>query len=179
MNKKIMICSMAAGAVLLLSACSTNNESTKETTDTFVTEGSITETFATESTTDIKGDEENKMDKQLQLRIGNEIMSVDWEENESVNALRNLVKDEALTVNMSMYGGFEQVGELGATLPSNDAQTTTGPGDIVLYSGDSIVIFYGSNSWAYTKLGKITGKTDGEIKNILGNGDVFVILEMK
>jgi len=56
MNKKIMICSMAAGAALLLSACSTNNESTKETTDTFVTEGSITETFATESTTDIKGD---------------------------------------------------------------------------------------------------------------------------
>ena len=65
MNKKIMICSMAAGATLLLSACSTNNESVEETTGTFATEGSITETFATESTTDIKGDE----------------LSVDWEEN--------------------------------------------------------------------------------------------------
>ena len=179
MNKRIMICSMVAGAALLLSACSTNNESTKETTDTFVTEGSITETFATENITDTKGNEDKKMDKQLQLRIGNEILSVDWEENGSVNALRNLVKDEALTVNMSMYGGFEQVGELGATLPSNDAQTTTGPGDIVLYSGDSIVIFYGSNSWAYTKLGKITGKTNEEIKNMLGNGDVSLTLEMK
>ena len=179
MNKKIMICSMAAGAALLLSACSTNNESTKETTDTFVTESSTAMTTATESTTDKKVDEDKKMDKQLQLRIGNEILSVDWEENESVNALRNLVKDEALTVNMSMYGGFEQVGELGATLPSNDARTTTGPGDIVLYSGDSIVIFYGSNSWAYTKLGKITGKTDEEIKNMLGNGDVSLMLEMK
>lgn len=71
----------AAGAALLLSACSTNNESVEETTGTFATEGSITETFATESTTDIKGDEDNKMDKQLQLRIGNEILSVDWEEN--------------------------------------------------------------------------------------------------
>lgn len=91
----------------------------------------------------------------------------------------NLVGEAPITIQMSMYGGFEQVGELGATLPSNDAQTTTGPRDIVLYSGDSIVIFYGSNSWAYTKLGKITGKTDEEIKNMLGNGDVSVILEMK
>ncbi len=69
MNKKIMICSLAAGAALLLSACSTNNESTKETTDTFVTEGSITETFASESITDTKGDEDKKMDKQPHLRI--------------------------------------------------------------------------------------------------------------
>ena len=176
MNKKIMICSLAAGAALLLSACSTNNESTKETTDTFVTESSTAETTATESTTDIKGDEDNKMDKQLQLRIGNEIMSVDWEENESVAALRDLVSEKPLTIQMSMYGGFEQVGAVGESLPINDVQITASAGDIVLYSGNQIVVFYGSNSWEYTRLGHITDQSAEEMAQLLGNGDVCITL---
>ncbi len=61
---------------------------------------------------------------------------------------------------MSMYGGFEQVGEIGTSLPRNDVQTTTSAGDIVLYSGNQIVIFYGNNSWAYTRLGHITDHDD-------------------
>ena len=75
---------------------------------------------------------------------------------------------------MSKYGGFEQVGPLGTDLPANDAQTTTRAGDIVLYSGDQIVVFYGSNSWAYTRLGHITGKTAAQMKDLLGNGNVTI-----
>ena len=73
------------------------------------------------------------------------------------------------------YGGFEQVGSLGSSLPRNDEQTTTDFGDIVLYSGDQIVIFYGPNSWAYTRLGHILA--DKEImEEALGNGDVTIEL---
>ena len=82
----------------------------------------------------------------------------------------------SLTIRMSMYGGFEQVGSLGASLPRNDVQTTTSAGDIVLYSGNQMVIFYGSNSWAYTRLGRITDKSAREMAELLGNGDVTVTI---
>ena len=107
------------------------------------------------------------------LVIDGEEYSVEWEENESVEALKELCP---LTVKMSMYGGFEQVGSLGESLPRNDEQITTGYGDIVLYSGNQIVVFYGSNSWAYTRLGHID-MTQEELTELLGNGDVEITLE--
>ena len=106
------------------------------------------------------------------LKINGEDYPVEWENNESVEALKTLCP---LTVEMSMYGGFEQVGSLGSSLPRNDEQTTTDYGDIVLYSGNQIVIFYGSNSWAYTRLGHILA--DKEImEEALANGDVTIKL---
>ena len=77
-----------------------------------------------------------------------------------------------------MYGGFEQVGSIGQNLTRNDKQTTTEPGDIVLYSGNQLVVFYGSNSWSYTRLGKIN-LSDEELENLLGNGDVTITLSME
>ena len=77
-----------------------------------------------------------------------------------------------------MYGDFEQVGSLGTALPANDEQMTTSAGDIVLYSGDQLVIFYGSNSWAYTKLGHITDQDSEGMAQLLGNGDVTVTISI-
>ena len=135
-----------------------------------------TEYETTAVTTDTVSDEteENPIMKTLTMKIDGKKVAVDWEENESVAALTELVKDKPLTVDMSMYGGFEQVGSLGASLPRNDAQTTTRAGDIVLYSGSQIVVFYGSNSWAYTRLGHITDKTAAQMKDLLGNGNVTI-----
>jgi hypothetical protein len=112
----------------------------------------------------------------LKLTIGDTPVEVAWEENGSVEALRELVKVQPLTIKMSMYSTFEQVGSLGTSLPRNDVQTTTQAGDIVLYSGNQIVIIYGSNSWAYTRLGSITDKTADEMKALLGNGDVAITI---
>ena len=75
-----------------------------------------------------------------------------------------------------MHGGFEQVGYLGTNLPKNDVQVTTQAGDIVLYAGNQIVMFYGSNSWAYTRLSRITDQTADEMKVLLGNGDVAITI---
>jgi hypothetical protein len=78
-----------------------------------------------------------------------------------------------------MYGGFEQVGSIGQSLPREDRQTTTQAGDIVLYSGDQMVVFYGSNSWAYTRLGHITDKSPAELEELLGNGDVDITISVE
>lgn len=107
------------------------------------------------------------------LTINGEECPVDWEDNESVEALKELCP---LTIQMSMYGGFEQVGPIGSSIARNDKQTTTDYGDIVLYSGNQIVVFYGSNSWAYTRLGHIN-MTQEELTELLGNGDVEITLE--
>ena len=83
-------------------------------------------------------------EKVLQLKIADTVVEVDWEDNESVKELKKLAGEGPVTINMSMYGGFEQVGAIGSSLVSNDVQTVTEPGDIVLYADSQIVIFYGS-----------------------------------
>ena len=123
--------------------------------------------------------EDINMEKTLHLFINDREIAVNWEDNESLKALIDLASSGPLTVQMSMYGGFEQVGSLGTTLPRNDSQTTTQSGDIVLYSGNQIVIFYGSNSWAYTRLGKVADQSPAEMKTLLGSGDVTVALSWK
>ena len=107
----------------------------------------------------------------LKLMIGENEVPVVWEENESTAALFEKAEDHPVTVDMAMYGGFEQVGPLGFDLHANDEQTTTSPGDIVLYSGNQIVVFYGSNSWAYTRLGRVDLDPQA-MMDLLGGGDV-------
>ena len=120
--------------------------------------------------------ESEEKETMLQMKIGDTEVAVAWEDNESVEALKELCREEPLTISMSMYGGFEQVGSIGQSLPRNDRQTTTQAGDIVLYSGSQIVVFYGSNSWAYTRLGHITDKSAQEMAELLGIGDVTITI---
>ena len=110
------------------------------------------------------------------MRIGEADVQVEWERNESVAALMALVEQAPLEIQMSMFGGFEQVGRIGKHLPRDDEQTTTQPGDIVLYSGNRLVVFYGSNDWAYTRLGRITDRTAEEMAELLSNGDVVITI---
>ena len=124
-------------------------------------------------------DTREDIEAMLQMRIGDTAVTVEWEDNESVQALRDLCTDNPLTIQMSMYGGFEQVGSIGQSLPRDDQQTTTGAGDIVLYSGNQIVVFYGSNSWAYTRLGHITDQNAAGMSELLGNGDVTITISME
>jgi hypothetical protein len=123
-------------------------------------------------------------DNDMQMMIGETPVTVAWEDNASVEALRALAEgllpaEEGLTIEMSMYGGFEQVGAIGQSLPRDDQQTTTVSGDIVLYAGNQLVVFYGSNSWAYTRLGHITDQTPEQMKALLGSGDVTITLSIK
>lgn len=123
--------------------------------------------------TQTETDNESGEEIEMRLSIGGTAVPVTWESNASVEALKNLCP---LTIQMSMYGGFEQVGSIGQSIVRNDRQTDTHYGDIVLYSGNQIVIFYGSNSWAYTRLGHVN-LSQQEMRNLLGNGDVSITLK--
>ena len=124
-----------------------------------------------------KNEDDLIMNKDLSLRINNTLVDVIWLENDSVNALKELAKDN-LIIEMKMYGGFEQVGSLGKTITSADTNIITSPGDIVLYSSNQIVIFYNSNSWSYTKLGHINLSKD-ELTDLLANGNVTITISLK
>ena len=118
-----------------------------------------------------KADEGGK-EQAMTLRIGETEVPVTWEDNTSVAALRELLP---LTIQMSMYGGFEQVGPIGQSIERNDTQISANYGDIVLYSGNQIVIFYGSNSWAYTRLGHVDLSRQ-EMTELLSKGNVTVTI---
>ena len=115
---------------------------------------------------------EESAEVKMILKIHETEVPVTWESNDSVEELKGLLP---LTIQMSMYGGFEQVGPIGQSIAWDDQQTTTRAGDIVLYSGNQIVVFYGSNSWAYTKLGHVD-LTEQELAELLGNGDVTITI---
>ena len=122
-------------------------------------------------------EDDDLMNKTLSLKIGNTEVDVNWLDNDSVTALKKLAKD-GLVIDMHMYGSFEQVGSLGTTITSSDTRITTSPGDIVLYSSNQIVIFYDSNTWAYTKLGHIN-LSKSVLADLLGDKDVTITITLK
>lgn len=117
-------------------------------------------------------------DKQIILTINETEIDVTWEDNEAVTALRELLEDNSITIETENYGGFEQVGNLPASLPQNDNRITTEAGDIVLYSGNSIVLFYGSNTWEYTKLGHIAYLSTEEIQTVLNTDSTTLTISL-
>ena len=123
--------------------------------------------------------EDNREDGEMRLVIGETDVDVAWEDNQAVSDLKKLAADGPVTIDLHMYGGFEQVGPLGASLSASDVQMTTTPGDIVLYAGNQISVFYGPNSWSYTKLGHITDKTPDELSSLLGKGDVQMTITVQ
>ena len=113
----------------------------------------------------------------LILKINDIEVDVMWTENDSVKALKELAKD-GLTINMSEYGGFEQTGLIGKTLPSADIRIDVVPGDIVLYNSNQISIFYNNSSWSYTKLGHIN-LSKSELKDLLDTETVVATITLK
>lgn len=120
--------------------------------------------------------EDNSSMKNLVLTVDGTELTVSWENNQAVKELVAYVQEEDILINTSRYGGFEQVGSLPQSFSSSDRQITTNPGDIVLYTSDQMVLFYGSNSWSYTKLGHIEGLTRQELTDLLGKDSVEIRL---
>ena len=158
--------------LLLLSGCG------RKTDDAGTDDPKTDEISSDTGNKDTVGEDTDPVENGLALYINGSRVEVDWEDNEAVAVLKEKVTEGAIEIDMSMYGGFEQVGPFGFSLPRNDTRITTEPGDIVLYSGDQIVVFYGSNTWAYTKLGHITDKDAADLKELLGNGNVVLAISL-
>ena len=112
----------------------------------------------------------------MNVQIGDYNFTAALENNAAVEELLDMMKEGPITIQMEDYSGFEKVGPLGRSLTTSNSQTTTSAGDIVLYNGNNIVMFYGSNSWSYTRIGKIDDLSDW--KKALGNGSITAIFTL-
>lgn len=115
----------------------------------------------------------------MYIKVNGNILTAELAANSSAAALKELLSNTPLTIEMEDYGKFEKVGSLGTSLPTNDEQITTEAGDLILYLGTRFVIYYDTNDWNFTRLGKIKDITQSELKSILGTGDVTVTLSLE
>ena len=172
--------------VLMLSACAAqenrdipasenSNSGVSENSDVSMNENSdssVSESSNT-GTSENNNTQEDENEMKMNVQIGDYTFTATLEQNQAVNELIDMMKEGPVTIEMSDYSGFEKVGPLGKGLTTDNHQATTTEGDIVLYSGDQIVIFYGSNSWSYTRIGKIDDLTNW--KKALGSGNVTAV----
>ena len=112
----------------------------------------------------------------LKITVGDQELLATFEDNSSAEEFRDLLAQGPLTVEMEDYGGFEKVGALGTTLTRNDTQITTQPGDVILYQGNQITIYYGTNSWSFTRIARIDDPAGLQEK--LGDGTVCVTFSL-
>ena len=119
-----------------------------------------------------------KISIQITSDSGSHTLSATLADNSSAMAFYELLEKGPVTIKMTDYGNFEKVGPLGTKLPRNDTQITTQAGDIILYQGNQITIYYDTNSWNFTRLGKVDGVTQAELKKILGKGNVTAVFEI-
>ena len=171
MKEKMILIAICMTIIFCMSACSGNTMNSGEN------QNAVTEISTSEK--DESADDEAIGDSTMIMMIDGTKVNVEWEDNQAVERLRDMAKDGDITIQMSMYGGFEQVGSIGQSLPRDDKQTTTSSGDIVLYSGNQMVVFYGSNSWSYTRLGHISDKDEAEMADLLSQGDVTITISME
>lgn len=132
------------------------------------------------SNNDNGGENNNVQDRRtMKIKVGEKEFTAVFAENSSAEALKKLLADGELTINMRDYGNFEKVGSIGTSLPANDEHIVTEPGDIILYQGDSLVIYYDTNTWNFTRVGKIENVTREELLSVLGQGSVNVTFSLQ
>ncbi len=122
---------------------------------------------------------EQVTEMKMKVQVGDTIFTATLAENSSVDALKELMADGPLTLNMSDYANMEKGADLGLTLPQNNEQMNTRAGDIILYQGKTFVIYYDTNSWSLTPIGKIDNVDADELREVLGTGDVTVTLSLE
>ena len=160
-------------AVLGLSACGIGEAPADPDTPPTQPVVSEEETVEAQPSEEIKPGQEESA---LKITVGDYELLATFEDNSSAEEFKELLSQGPVTVEMEDYGGFEKVGPLGTTLTRNDQQITTEPGDVILYQGNQITIYYGTNSWSFTRLAKIDDPTD--LKEKLGDGTVQVTFSL-
>ena len=182
-RKRIPVLASLTALLICLSACGsapkiTENpgvpdrpEETAEAADTL----SAPEEEDVQSVPDETAEEETM----IYAHIGDRTLTIRPADNSSAEAFAALLEEGDLTVDMRDYGGFEKVGPLGTSLVTNDERITTEPGDVILYQGNQITIYYDVNTWTFTRLGRVEGLTPEELRDALGDGDPTAVFSLK
>ena len=160
-------------AILGLSACSASEVPAAPVTPP-PTQAVVSEQETPSPSEETASSEE---ETKLKITVGDEELLATFEDNPSAEEFRDLLVQGPVTVEMDNYGGFEKVGPLGTTLTRSDEQITTQPGDVILYQGNQITIYYGTNTWSFTRLARIDDPTD--LQERLGEGTVSVTFSLE
>ncbi len=196
--KKSIAMLLGITLLLIMTACSSKQpaeQETEQTLSTMTTQNSLaaeTEGTTSEPTAgrpeassepaaqlpEETKEEEPMKEVQFYIIANGTTFPADFADNDSADAFRDLLREGDLTINMSDYGSFEKVGSIGTSLPRKDTQISTTTGDVMLYQGDQIVIFYGTNSWSYSRLGKIEDATAEALLSAFGSGDVAITFSL-
>ena len=181
-NSTRLLALMMALILLLLTGCtgpqqvkpgaSEESGSVEEVSLPATTETASENEVSESSSPEPEAPEEN--DRIIYAHVNGKVLKILAADNSSADAFLDLLKTGDVAVEMHDYGSFEKVGPLGTTLPQNDEQITTEPGDVILYQGDQITIYYDINRWSFTRLGKVQDLSPAELKEILGSGDAVV-----
>ena len=155
---------------LCLSGCGGDESPADTTSSQAVTVGDRSQAQSPETT------EPSQEEPTLKITFGEYELRATFAQNSSAESFQELLAQGPVTIQMADYGGFEKVGPLGTTLPRNDQQITTEPGDVILYQGNQITLYYGTNAWNFTRLAKIDDPTD--LKAKLGEGTVEVTFSL-
>lgn len=128
--------------------------------------------------TDVDGTDPNLTSTKMNITIDNHVLAVTLVDNNATRALLERLQEGNISYSSSSYGNFETVGNIGFSLPTSNSSITTQAGDVILYQGNKICIFYGSNSWSYTRLGRISNASETELRSLLSAGTVNVTLSL-
>lgn len=123
-------------------------------------------------------DNSNLTSTRMNITIDNHVLEVTLVDNRATRALVERLQEGSVSYSSSSYGNFETVGYIGFSLPTSNSDITTQAGDVILYQGNQICIFYGSNSWSYTRLGRISNASKEELRSLLSHGTVNITLSL-
>ena len=149
-----------------------NSRTTKEDVKLWINELNISNS----SINKVKNEESN-IDI-ITIKVNNEVLNIKLENNSSAKSFVEKLKEGDITVDAHDYSNFEKVGELGFDLPTNDTNIKTEAGDLILYQGNKIVLYYDTNTWNFTKIGKVQNKTQEELKRLLGDESVTLVFSI-
>lgn len=181
MNKIFIAFSIIAAMLLALTACSGKGaeETTAEKTAPLSTSGVIAEPEnGAESSTEADELVPENSAVPVYIRIGDTVLTVLPSGNSSADALIALLERGDIALDMRDNGGFEKVAELERSLPTNDIPLAAGPGDLILYNGNTVCLYYGENMYSLTRLGKIQNTDEETLRSLLGDGDVSITFSL-
>jgi len=160
-------------ATLALSACDASGASKQASQPS---QPATSSAPSAQQATDSKTAQEEPV---LTITANGTTFDASFEDNSSAKAFAELLKGGPLTLSLHDYGNFEKVGPLGTSLPTNDEQITTQPGDVILYQGNQITVYYDTNTWSFTRLAHIDGATREDLLAAFGQGDVDVTFSLR
>lgn len=160
--KKLFVICLVLVLIMGFTACENTNQPSES------------ESAAIDSNRTVKTEDMTTM--KMSVTIGDKSFTATLEDNAATREFVKMMEEEPISINMDDYSGFEKVGSLGTSLTTDNQKITTQAGDIVLYNGNQMVMFYGSNSWSYTKIGKIDDLSGW--KDALGNGSVTAVFSL-